>query len=91
MNALFTYYFGKLSMIPDEKQYLIIDQENDEVIGVLDEAFVAEYGEPGRKFIVRGSPWRMMSIRGDKIHVKSIKDPTGSIPELGRRRDPSSI
>ena len=80
LNALFTYYFGKLSMIPDEKQYLIIDQANDEAIGVLDEAFVAEYGEPGRKFIVRGSPWRMMSIRGDKIHVKSIKDPSGSIP-----------
>jgi ATP-dependent helicase Lhr and Lhr-like helicase len=80
MKALFEYYFGKLSMIPDEKQYLIIDQANDEAIGVLDEAFVAEYGEPGRKFVMRGSPWRMMNIRGDKIHVKSIKDPTGSIP-----------
>ena len=80
LKALFTYYFGKLSMIPDEKQYLIIDQTNDEAVGVLDEAFVAEYGEPGRKFIVRGSPWRMMSIRGDRIHVKPIKDPTGSIP-----------
>ena len=80
LNALFTYYFGKLSMIPDEKQYLIIDQGNDEAVGVLDEAFVAEYGEPGRKFIVRGSPWRMMSIRGDKIYVKAIRDPTGSIP-----------
>jgi ATP-dependent Lhr-like helicase len=80
LKALFTYYFGKLSMIPDEKQYLIIDQSNDEAVGVLDEAFVAEYGEPGRKFIVRGSPWRMMSIRGDKIYVKPIRDPTGSIP-----------
>lgn len=80
LNALFTYYFGKLSMIPDEKQYLVIDEASDEAIGVLDEAFVAEYGEPGRKFIVRGSPWRMMSIRGDKIYVKPIRDPTGSIP-----------
>lgn len=80
LNALFTYYFGKLSMIPDEKQYLVVDQANDEAVGVLDEAFVAEYGEPGRKFIVRGSPWRMTSIRGDKIYVKSIRDPTGSIP-----------
>jgi len=80
LKALFTYYFGKLSMIPDEKQYLIIDQTNDEAVGVLDEAFIAEYGEPGRKFIVRGSPWRMMSIRSDKIYVNPIKDPTGSIP-----------
>jgi len=80
LKALFSYYFGKLSMIPDEKQYLVVDQTNDEAVGVLDEAFVAEYGEPGRKFIVRGSPWRMVSIRGDKIHVKPIRDPTGSIP-----------
>ena len=80
IKSLYTYYFGKLSMIPDEKQYLIIDEADDQAVGVLDEAFVAEYGEPGRKFIVRGSPWKMTSIRGDKIYVKSIRDPTGSIP-----------
>jgi len=67
-------------MIPDERQFLIIDQNKDEAIGVLDEAFVAEYAEPGRKFIVRGSPWQMTSIRSDRIYVKSVKDPTGSIP-----------
>lgn len=80
LKALYAYYFGKLSMIPDERQYLIIDQSNDEAVGVLDEAFVAEYGEPGRKFIVRGTPWRMESIRADKIYAKPIRDPTGSIP-----------
>lgn len=80
INSLYTYYFGKLSMIPDEKQYLIIDESDDQAVGVLDEAFVAEYGEPGRKFIVRGTPWKMISIRGDKIYVKQIRDPTGSIP-----------
>jgi ATP-dependent Lhr-like helicase len=80
IKSLYTYYFGKLSMIPDEKQYLIIDESDDQAVGVLDEAFVAEYGEPGRKFIVRGSPWKMTSIRGDKIYVKQIRDPTGSIP-----------
>jgi ATP-dependent Lhr-like helicase len=80
LKALYDYYFGKLSMIPDEKQYLVVDQSKDEAVGVLDEAFVAEYAEPGRKFIVRGSPWKMMSIRGDKIYVKPIRDPTGSIP-----------
>ena len=80
IKSLYTYYFGKLSMIPDEKQYLIIDESDGQAVGVLDEAFVAEYGEPGRKFIVRGSPWKMTSIRGDKIYVKLIHDPTGSIP-----------
>src|SRR5712692_4858464 len=67
-------------MIPDQKQYLVIDQEEDSAIGVLDEAFVAEYGQPGTKFIVRGTPWQMVSIRGDKIGVKPISDPTGAIP-----------
>ena len=80
IKALYSYYFGKLSMIPDEKQYLIIDESKEEAVGVLDEAFVAEYAEPGRKFIVRGSPWRMTNIRADKIYVKPIKDPTGAIP-----------
>ncbi len=80
VKDLYQYYFNKLSMIPDAKQYLIIDQDTDSAIGVLDEAFVAEYGEPGTKFIVRGTPWRMQSIRGDKITVKAISDPTGAIP-----------
>jgi len=80
LKPLYSYYFGKLSMIPDERQYLIVDQSNDEAVGVLDEAFVAEYAEPGRKFIVRGSPWRMVSVRADKIYVRPIRDPTGSIP-----------
>ncbi len=80
LKAIYQYYFGKLSMIPDEKQYLIIDQTKDAPVGVLDEAFVAEYGSPGTKFIVRGSAWRMSSIRGDKIFVRPTSDPTGAIP-----------
>lgn len=80
VKELYQYYFNKLSMIPDEKQYLVVEQETDSAVGVLDEAFVAEYGEPGTKFIVRGTPWRMQSIRGDKIFVKAISDPTGAIP-----------
>ncbi len=80
VTYLYRYYFNKLSMIPDEKQYLVVDQETDAAIGVLDEAFVAEYGQPGTKFIVRGTPWMMQSIRGDKIVVRPIADPTGAIP-----------
>ena len=80
LKAIYQYYFGKLSMIPDEKQYLVIDQTKDSPVGVLDEAFVAEYSSPGTKFIVRGSAWRMSSIRGDKILVNPTSDPTGAIP-----------
>jgi ATP-dependent helicase Lhr and Lhr-like helicase len=80
VKDLYRYYFNKLSMIPDEKQYLVVEQESDTAVGVLDEAFVAEYGQPGTKFIVRGTPWIMHSIRGDKIFVQGISDPTGAIP-----------
>ena len=80
VKDLYRYYFNKLSMIPDEKQYLVIEQETDTAVGVLDEAFVAEYGQPGTKFIVRGTPWMIQSIRGDKIFVRPISDPTGAIP-----------
>ena len=79
-KELYTYYFGNLSMIPDTKQYLIVDETDDTPVGVLDEAFVAEYGEPGTKFIVRGSAWEISHIYGDTIYVKPVQDPTGAIP-----------
>ncbi|MBS7653752.1 MAG: DEAD/DEAH box helicase [Candidatus Bathyarchaeia archaeon] len=79
-KALFEYFFENLSMIPDEKHYLVVDKNTDTAIGLLDEAFVAEYGKPGVKFIIRGSPWKIMSMDADKIYVKSIDDPTGAIP-----------
>lgn len=77
---LFEYYFNNLSMIPEEKQYLVIDELNNAAVGVLDEAFMAEYGKPGTKFIIRGSPWRITHVSGDKVYVKSVDDPTGAIP-----------
>ncbi len=79
-KALFEYYFDNLSMIPVEKQYLVIDEASNTAIGVLDEAFTAEYGKPGVKFIIRGSPWKILHLYGDKIYVKSVDDPTGAIP-----------
>ncbi|HYB92588.1 MAG TPA: ATP-dependent helicase, partial [archaeon] len=74
------YYFGNLSMIPDEKQFIVIDETDDAPIGVLDEAFVAEYGQPGTKFIERGSAWKIRRVSGDHIYVRPIQDPTGAIP-----------
>ena len=52
-KALFEYYFDNLSMIPEEKQFLVIDESTDSSVGVLDEAFMAEYGKIGTKFIIR--------------------------------------
>ncbi|MEM3704036.1 MAG: DEAD/DEAH box helicase, partial [Candidatus Bathyarchaeia archaeon] len=79
-KALFEYYFDNLSMIPEEKQYLVVDEITDQAVGILDEAFMAEYSKPGIKFIIRGSPWRILHISGDKVYVKPVDDPTGAIP-----------
>ncbi len=79
-KEMYQFYYENLSMIPDEKNYIVIDETKDVPVGVLDEAFVAEYGIPGTKFIVRGSPWKISSVYGDKIYVRPIDDPTGAIP-----------
>jgi ATP-dependent Lhr-like helicase len=79
-KALYEYYFDNLSMIPAEKHYLVIDEASNTAIGILDEAFTAEYGKPGVKFIIRGSPWKILHIYSDKIYVKPVDDPTGAIP-----------
>ncbi len=79
-KALFEYYFNNLSMIPEEKQFLVVDDSTDSAVGVLDEAFTAEYGKPGVKFIIRGSPWLIQHVTEEKIHVKPVDDPTGAVP-----------
>src|SRR3990170_2293010 len=79
-KALFEYYFDNLSMIPEEKQFLVVDESSDTSIGVLDEAFMAEYGKAGTKFVIRGSPWQIIHTTEDKVYVRPVDDPTGAIP-----------
>jgi len=79
-KALYEYYFGNLSMIPSEKRYLVVDESSDSAIGVLDEAFMAEYGKPGIKFVIRGTPWQILHVSAEKVHVKPVNDPAGAIP-----------
>lgn len=79
-KPLYEYYFDNLSMIPAEKKFLVVDEYHDSALGVLDEAFVAEYGKPGVKFIIQGRPWKIVSISGDRLQVKPTEDPTGAIP-----------
>jgi ATP-dependent Lhr-like helicase len=79
-KPLYEYYFNNLSMIPAEKKFLVIDEEQNSAVGVLDEAFVAEYGKPSVKFIIQGRPWQIVSVSGDQIFVKQTEDPTGAIP-----------
>jgi len=79
-ERVFDYYFNNLSMIPVLKQYAVIDDRDNKPVGILDESFVAEYGEPGVKFVIGGELWRILQVFKDKVFVRPDKDPTGSIP-----------
>ena len=79
-KTMYRYFFNNLSMIPDEKDYLIVDVDDDSPVGILQEAFVAEYAKPGVKFTLRGRPWKILNVHNDKIYVRSEDDPTGAIP-----------
>ncbi len=77
-KPLFQYYFDNLSMIPDEKQYLVM--EGVTFVGTLDEAFVSEYGEVGVKFVEAGRCWKIEQVYGNKVYVRAEDDPTGAVP-----------
>ncbi|HID60483.1 MAG TPA: DEAD/DEAH box helicase [Hadesarchaea archaeon] len=79
-QRVFDYYFGNLSMIPEVRQYLVLNDERNQPVGILDESFVAEYGEPGVKFVIGGELWRILQVFKDKVYVKPDKDPLGAIP-----------
>ncbi len=74
------YYYENLSTIPDVYQYRVIDNIDNKEVGVLDEAFVAEHGETGTTFIVRGSPWRIISVYGGRVYVEPVDDITSAVP-----------
>ncbi|MEM0358459.1 MAG: DEAD/DEAH box helicase [Candidatus Hadarchaeales archaeon] len=77
---LFQYYFENLSMIPDLKQYLVVDDESGQPVGVLDDSFMAEYGEPGVKFTLGGEIWKIVQVFSSKVYVKRDEDPVGAVP-----------
>ncbi|MFN3804719.1 MAG: DEAD/DEAH box helicase [Pyrobaculum sp.] len=79
-RGFYRYFYNTLSMIPDEKQYAVINESTGELVGTLDESFVAEYGNVGVKFILRGRPWIITAVGEREIRVREVQDPTGAVP-----------
>jgi len=76
----FEYYFENLSVIPDQRSYKVIDTTTNSFVGSLDEEFIASHGESGSSFIVRGRPWKILSVENEKVFVEAIDDIESSIP-----------
>jgi ATP-dependent Lhr-like helicase len=75
-----TYFYDNISMIPDEKNYKIIDITTRRPVGTLDEGFVTSFIEPYAKFIVKGISWRVVEIKeDDRIVVEPVSE-VGAIP-----------
>jgi ATP-dependent Lhr-like helicase len=78
-KPLFKYYFENLSMIPETRQYPVIS-EGGEVVGTLDEEFVAKEGEIGKKFILGGAAWKVDQVYESSVYVRKAEDPVGAVP-----------
>lgn len=68
------HFFDNISMIPDEKTYMIRDVSSRSVIGTLDESFVATYAEPYATFVTRGRTWRVVEVGEDEVIVEQVKE-----------------
>lgn len=79
-ERLFHYFYENLSMIPETKQYLVVNQEDGLPVGILDEEFMTENGTPGTKFVMAGSCWRILAVTEPRVAVVPDDDPTGAIP-----------
>jgi ATP-dependent Lhr-like helicase len=69
----FPFYYGKLSMIPDTRQYRIIEVGTNTFIGVLDEEFITTQIDIGGTFVVKGRTWNLLDIKDDVVLVSESK------------------
>ena len=73
------YFYSNISMIPDERTYLIRDVGTRAIVGSLDESFVATFAEDSALFIAKGRTWRIVEMREDEILVEEARE-VGSVP-----------
>ena len=73
------YFLDNISMIPDEKSFVIVDISSRRRIGKLDESYILNYGFDGAKFILHGRPWEIIKRDEEEILVSQSKE-IGTVP-----------
>jgi ATP-dependent Lhr-like helicase len=63
------FYYDRLSTIPDTRQVNAVDITTRTSIGVLDEDYVAANVQPGSVFVIRGRPWKVVSVDDESGEV----------------------
>lgn len=73
------YFYSNISMIPDERTYMVRDIGSRAIIGTLDESFVLSFAEEHAMFIAKGRTWRVVEMREDELLVEEARE-VGSVP-----------
>ncbi len=63
------FYYEHLSTIPDVRQVRAVDLSTRTSIGSLDEDFVTHSVESGLVFVIRGRPWKVVSVDDESGEV----------------------
>lgn len=79
-RASLNYFYDNISMIPDEKTYLLKDISKDSIIGTLDESFVASNIQEGEVITLQGRAWRVVDMNEDEVLVDKVGN-IGKIPD----------
>jgi ATP-dependent Lhr-like helicase len=74
------FHYENLSTIPDTRQLRVISIVENEPVGNLDEAFVAEHCETGNTFVCAGRAWKIIQVEESKVIVEPIDDIESAIP-----------
>lgn len=73
-----SYYFST-TMIPDTRQYKVIDIESGDKIGVLDEEFAVTL-ETRDYFILSGKVWEVVDVDSETVRVREYKGKEAILP-----------
>ncbi len=79
-RASLRYFYENISMIPDEKTFLLRDISTQRIVGTLDESFVASSVELGAVIVLQGRTWQIVDIEEEQVLASPVGD-IGKIPD----------